>query len=149
MSLPLRRIRPAVLTLGLAAAGPLSFAQEALDLGRYVEIVKRSHPAAAERAGLEQAAEAERRAARLLPDPTLDFSWGRGRLTESPGTKGDEAGYALSQILPWPGTRRAGLAEIHPAAGRHAPDHHHHPGRGDQGPRREAGKIRRKTLGCL
>ena len=106
MSLP--RIRPAVLALGLAAAGPFSSAQEALDVGRYVEIVKRSHPAAAERAGLEQAAEAERRAARVLPDPVFDFSWDRAHPTDLPGANGDETGYALSQTLPWPGTWRAG-----------------------------------------
>ena len=88
MSLPIPRIRPAVLALGLAAAGPLSFAQEALDVGRYVEIVKRSHPAAAERAGLEQAAEAERRAARVLPDPVFDFSWDRAHPTDLPGAEG-------------------------------------------------------------
>ena len=77
-------------------------------MGRYVEIVKRSHPAAAERAGLEQAAEAEKRAARVLPDPVFDFSWDRARPTDLPGAKGDETGFALSQTLPWPGTWRAG-----------------------------------------
>ncbi len=110
MPLSIPRIRPAVLAAGLAAAGSPSSAQEALDVGRYVEIVKRSHPAAAERAGLEQAAEAERRAARVLPDPVFDFSWNRARPTDLPGAKGDETGYALSQTLPWPGTRRAGVA---------------------------------------
>ena len=108
MSLPFRRIRPGVLALGLAAFGPVSFAQEALDVGRYVEIVKRSHPAAAERAGLEQAAEAERRAGRVIPDPVFDFSWDRAHPMGLPGAKGDETGYALSQTLPWPGTWRAG-----------------------------------------
>jgi cobalt-zinc-cadmium efflux system outer membrane protein len=110
VSLPLRRIRPGALAVGLAAAGPLSFAQEALDVGRYVEIVERSHPAAAERAGLEQAAEAEKRAARVLPDPVFDFSWDRAHPTDLAGAKGDETGYALSQTLPWPGTWRAGAA---------------------------------------
>jgi len=93
---------------GLAVLGPSSSAQEALDVGRYVEIVKRSHPAAAERAGLEQAAEAERRAARVLPDPVFDFSWDRAHPRDLPGPKADETGYALSQTLPWPGTWRAG-----------------------------------------
>jgi cobalt-zinc-cadmium efflux system outer membrane protein len=106
----LSRVRPGVAALGLAAAVPLSFAQETLDVGRYVEIVKRSHPAAAERAGLEQAAEAEKRAARVLPDPAFDFSWDRAHPTDLPGATGDETGYALSQTLPWPGTWRAGAA---------------------------------------
>ena len=71
MSLPLRSIRPSALAFGLVVTSSSSFAQEALDLARYVEIVKRSHPAAAERAGLERAAEAEGSAARALPDPVL------------------------------------------------------------------------------
>jgi outer membrane protein, heavy metal efflux system len=108
--LPFRRIRSGVLTLGLAAADSCAFAQEALDVGRYVEIVKRSHPAAAERAGLEQAAEAERRAARVLPDPVFGFSWDRARPADLPEAGADETGYALSLTLPWPGTRRAGVA---------------------------------------
>jgi cobalt-zinc-cadmium efflux system outer membrane protein len=108
VSLPYPRIRSAVLAAGLAAAGSPSSAQESLDVGRYVEIVRRSHPAAAERAGLEQAAEAEKRAARVLPDPVFDFSWDRAHPTDLPGAKGDETSYALSQTLPWPGTWRAG-----------------------------------------
>ena len=109
MPLPFPRIRPAVLAAGLAVAGSPSFAQEALDVGRYVEIVKRSHPAAAERAGLEGAAEAEGRAARVLPDPVFGFSWGRAHPTGVPEAAGDETGFAISQTLPWPGTRSAGV----------------------------------------
>ena len=110
MPLSIPRIRPAVLMAGLAAFGSSSSAQEALDVGRYVEIVKRSPPAAAQRAGLEQAAAAERRAARVLPDPVFDFSWDRARPADLPGAKGHETGYTLSQTLPWPGTWRAGVA---------------------------------------
>jgi cobalt-zinc-cadmium efflux system outer membrane protein len=106
VSLP--RIRPAVLAAGLAAAGLPSSAQEALDVVRYVEMVKRSHPAAAERVGLERVAEAERRAARALPDPVFDFSWDRAHPRGLPGPTGDETSYTLSQTLPWPGTWRAG-----------------------------------------
>ena len=110
MPLPFPRSRSAVLAIAFAAAGVSSSAQEALDVVRYVEIVRRFHPAAAERAGLEQAAEAEKRAARVLPDPVFDFSWDRAHPTELPGAKGDETGYTLSQTLPWPGTRRARVA---------------------------------------
>ena len=109
MPLSIPRIRPAVLAAGLAAAGSSSSAQEALDVGRYVEIVKRSHPAAEQRAGLEQAAGAERRAARVLPDPVFEFSWDRARPADLPGAKGRQTGYRLSQTLPWPGTFRAGV----------------------------------------
>ncbi len=99
-----------MLAAGLAAASSASFAQEGLDVSRYVEIVLRSHPAAVERVGLEPAAEAESRAARVLPDPVFAFSWDRAHPTDLPGAKGDETSYALSQTLPWPGTRRAGVA---------------------------------------
>ena len=40
----------------------------------------------------------------------FDFSWDRAHPRDLPGVKGDETSYALSQTLPWPGTRRAGLA---------------------------------------
>ena len=109
MSLPLRSIRPAALAFGLVVTSSSSFAQDALDLARYVEIVKRSHPAAAERTGLERAAEAEGSAARALPDPVLGFSWGRAHPTGVPEARGDETGFAISQTLPWPGTRSAGV----------------------------------------
>ena len=109
MSLPFSRIRPAALAACLAASSSPSFAQESLDVGRYVEIVRRSHPAATERAGLQQAAEAEKRAARVLPDPVFDFSWDRARPNDLAGAKANETGYALSQTLPWPGTRGAGV----------------------------------------
>jgi hypothetical protein len=79
-----------VLAVGLGAGSSPSFAQGALDVGRYVEIVRQSHPAAAERVGLEQAAEAERQAARVLPDPVFDFSWDRAHPTDLPGANGDE-----------------------------------------------------------
>ena len=110
MPVPSSWIRASVLALGLTAAGAVSSAQEALDVGRYVEIVKASHPAAGERAGLEQAAAAEKRAPRLLPDPVFEFSWDRARPADILGASGDETGYAVSQTLPWPGTRRAGVA---------------------------------------
>jgi cobalt-zinc-cadmium efflux system outer membrane protein len=100
-------MRPRLLVFSLMAAGQASLAQDALDVDGYVELVKRSHPAAAERAGLDGAAEAERLAARVLPDPVFDFSWDRARPRDLP--KGDETSYALSQTLPWPGTLRAGV----------------------------------------
>ncbi len=59
MSLPFRRIRPVVLALVFAGAGRFAFGEDALDLAQFVAIVQRAHPAAAERAGLEQAAKAE------------------------------------------------------------------------------------------
>jgi hypothetical protein len=107
--LPSLRIRPVVVAL-LVLAGGASSAGQSLDVGRYVEIVKRSHPAAAERAGLVQAAEAESRAARVLPDPVFGFSWDRAQPADRPGREGDETGFSLSQTLPWPGTRSAGIA---------------------------------------
>lgn len=74
---------------------------------RYVEIVRRAHPSAAERAATREAAEAEARAARLLPDPVFGFSWDRAKPPGSAGPTADETSVSLAQTLPWPGTREA------------------------------------------
>lgn len=88
--------------------GPVS-AEEPLDVGRYVEVVLRSHPSAAQTTGLQAAAEAEHKAARLLPDPVFEYSRGSGRGTEGTGSSATETGYSISQTIPWPGTFRAGI----------------------------------------
>ena len=92
------------------SCSPVLVADELLDPNSYLQVVLRAHPASAQRAGLEQAAEAEKRAARVLPDPVFELLWDRARATDPPGVKGEETGYALSQTLPWPGTWRAGVA---------------------------------------
>jgi hypothetical protein len=46
-------------------------ADEPLDVNGYVQVVLRAHPSARQTAGLQAAADAERRAARLFPDPFL------------------------------------------------------------------------------
>jgi cobalt-zinc-cadmium efflux system outer membrane protein len=95
--------------LGLIALRPEAVrGEEALDADRYVAIVLRSHPAVGQSAGLEAAAAAARKAARLLPDPAFEFSWDRARPNDAPGTRVDETGYAVSQTIPWPGTYSAG-----------------------------------------
>ena len=109
MSLPYPRIRPGVLALGLAAASSPSFAQQALDVGRYVEIVLRSHPSAAQSASLGLAAEAERKSARAFPDPVFEYSRARATPTGGSGGRATETAYAVSQTIPWPGTFSAGV----------------------------------------
>jgi cobalt-zinc-cadmium efflux system outer membrane protein len=84
-------------------------AQDGLDVDGYVEIVLRAHPSAAQSAGLELAAGAERKASRLFPDPVFEYSRDRGKLTEPPGTRATETGYSVSQTIPWPGTFSAGI----------------------------------------
>lgn len=91
------------------AVGARAVAQEGLDVDRYVEIVLRAHPSAAQSAGLEAAAGAERKASRLFPDPVFEYSRDRGRLTETSGTRATETGYSVSQAIPWPGTFSAGI----------------------------------------
>lgn len=109
MSLSQPRIQAGVFLLALAAAPSSSFGQEPLDADRYVAIVLRSHPSAAQSAGLVQAAEAERKSARVFPDPVLEYSRDRGTLTEGPGSTGTETSFSVSQTIPWPGTYSAGV----------------------------------------
>jgi cobalt-zinc-cadmium efflux system outer membrane protein len=99
----------AALAVGLVSLGSRSSAQEALDVHRYVEIVLAAHPAAAETAGLESAAAAESKAARLFPDPVLEYSRDRGRLTDVSGLEATETEWSVSQTIPWPGTFSAGV----------------------------------------
>jgi cobalt-zinc-cadmium efflux system outer membrane protein len=80
-----------------------------LDADGYVEIVLRAHPSAAQSAGFERAASAERKATRLFPDPVFEYSRGRATPTEPPGTRATETGYSVSQTIPWPGTFAAGI----------------------------------------
>jgi cobalt-zinc-cadmium efflux system outer membrane protein len=82
--------------------------QESLDIDRFVAIVLRTHPSAAQSAGLELLAGAESKAPRLLPDPVFEYSRDRATPTEPPGTQRTETSYSVSQTLPWPGTFRAG-----------------------------------------
>ena len=109
MLLSIRGIRPFLLATCLTVTGSFSFAQEPLDVDRYVEIVLRAHPSAVQSATLELAAEAERKAARVFPDPVFEYSRDRGELREPPGTRATETGYSVSQTIPWPGTFRAGV----------------------------------------
>lgn len=83
-------------------------AEEPIDVDRYIAIVLHSNPAAVGRTGLDAAAEAERRSARLLPDPTFAFQWDRARPTEPSLSEGTETAYFVSQVIPWPGTFAAG-----------------------------------------
>jgi outer membrane protein, heavy metal efflux system len=107
--LSIRGIRPFLPATCLAVTGSLSFAQEPLDVAQFVEIVLRAHPTGGRSAGLELLADAERKAARVLPDPVFEYSRDRGELREPPGTRATETGYSVSQTIPWPGTFRAGV----------------------------------------
>ncbi len=95
-----------VLVFGLATAGPVD---EPIGVERYLEIVLRSHPAARQTGGLEEAARAERKAARLVADPVVALSRGRGRPTEGPGANRTETEASITQTIPWPGTFAAGI----------------------------------------
>lgn len=90
----------AILVLGVS---PRLHADDApLNIDRYVEIVLRSHPASAGIKAIEDAAAAERKAARLIPDPVIDFSGARVRLTDGDGMRGREKAFAVTQSVPWP-----------------------------------------------
>ena len=86
--------------------------EAALDVERYVEIVLRHHPAAAQVAAVEAAAAAERARVRLFPDPRLELQAGRARELGAAGSD-TETGIGIAQTIPWPAAfsagRRAGM----------------------------------------
>lgn len=100
----------ACVVLSALLADPLAGEdQEALDMERYVAMVLRSHPASAQSAGLETAAAAERKAARLFPDPVFAYSHDHATTSDVGGVSTAEHGYSVSQSIPWPGTFAAGV----------------------------------------
>src|SRR5262245_39149853 len=84
-------------------------AQAPLTAEAYVAIVMRSHPAGREAEALRQAAEAEKTAGRVWPDPSVQYTWGDGELTEPPRTDGGEHAWSVTQTFPWPGSYSAGI----------------------------------------
>ena len=104
-----RRIHFCLPFIALIAACGSVAADEPLDVDHYVEIVLRSNPSVAQASGLQAAAEAESKSARLFPDPVFEYTRGNGRPTEGTGSRGTETGYAISQTIPWPGTFSAGI----------------------------------------
>jgi cobalt-zinc-cadmium efflux system outer membrane protein len=97
------RFERRIIALLLAQLGAQSWAsaEQLLDLDGYVAIVLRAHPATQQSAALDSTAAAERRAARLLPDPVFEVSGGRGTVLEAEGLRGTETGFSISQSLPW------------------------------------------------
>lgn len=107
------RRRSAALFVALLAASlggsSAASADEPLDLEGYTAIVLRAHPVAREAVALAEAARAERRASRLLPDPILELSLGRARSTDAARETSAESAFTVSQRLPHPGTFSAGV----------------------------------------
>ena len=93
--------------VAVVAAG--SHAEEGIDVDAYAEIVLRSHPGASQVAAFEDAAAAERKAARLIPDPSVEYSRDRARPTGSAGPRATETAFSVTQTIPWPGTFRANV----------------------------------------
>lgn len=107
-----------VVVLGAASA---LRADESLRIETYVEIVLRSHPTSQSARALDESAGAESRSARLLPDPTLELTLGRGRSTPDSSERGTETSFALSQAIPWFPARVAAIeAADHAAEARRA-----------------------------
>ncbi len=109
MSVSVSRFRVGGTLVVSLVMGSRVVAQEDLDVDRYVEIVLRAHPSAAQSAGLERAAAAESKASRLFPDPVFEYSRDRATPTEPAGLRATETGYSVSQTIPWPGTFSAGI----------------------------------------
>jgi cobalt-zinc-cadmium efflux system outer membrane protein len=57
---------------------------------------------------MELAADAERKVARVFPDPTFEYSRDGARPPATTRPRTTETGYSVSQTIPWPGTFRAG-----------------------------------------
>jgi outer membrane protein TolC len=95
-----------IVFFGLAAA---TSASEPLHVDAYVEVVKRAHPAGAQRAGLLEAAQAEGKVVRQIPDPVFEYSYGRATAMDFPRAEGSEHSYSVTQTLPWPGSLKAGV----------------------------------------
>jgi len=91
-------------------------ADEPLRLEKYVDIVLRAHPAMRAGRALEDFGEAEKRAARLLPDPTLELSLGQGRSATDSSVSATETGVILSQTIPWFPARAAAIDAADQAA---------------------------------
>ncbi len=102
----------------LSSCSALALAEQPLDVDRYVEVVLRAHPGAAQSVGLERAADAETRAMRRWPDPTLAYARGRSRPTEALAGQAaaTETSWSLTQTIPWPGTSSAGARAASRAA---------------------------------
>ncbi len=109
MLLSLRRrvsLTFAVLATGLAAGAR---AEEGVGVDAYVEMVLRSHPGARQAVALEDAARAERKAVRVFPDPSFEYSRDRARPAEGAAPRTTETAFSVSQTIPWPGTFTANV----------------------------------------
>jgi len=91
-------------------------AEGPIDAAAYVQIVLRSHPGARQQSAFEAAADAERKAARQIADPSVTFSWDRARLPDSGGPRSTETAFSVSQTIPWPGTFKANTRSADRAA---------------------------------
>ncbi len=90
--------------------------EESLDMESYVRIVLCAHPAIRQATSLDDAAAAESKDARLLPDPEVGVSRGRGRATEGSSLDGAESGISVTQTFPWPGRFAANIRAADRAA---------------------------------
>jgi cobalt-zinc-cadmium efflux system outer membrane protein len=114
------RLRRLFMAAVLGGASALR-ADEPLRIENYVEIVLLSHPASQAARALDDSAAAEKRVARLLPDPTLEVSLGQGRSATDSSVRATETGVALSQVIPWLPARAASIeAADHAAEARRA-----------------------------
>jgi len=86
------------------SVGAAAQAQEGLDVEAYVQTVLRSHPVARQLGAIEDAAAAERKAVRVIPDPAFGYSQDRARPLGSAAPQVTERSYSVTQTIPWPGT---------------------------------------------
>jgi cobalt-zinc-cadmium efflux system outer membrane protein len=94
------------LAVSVAAA---SHAEDGVAVDAYVGMVLRSHPGARQVTALEDAAAAERKAGRVIPDPSFEYSRDRARPIDGAGPSATENAFSVSQTIPWPGTFSANV----------------------------------------
>ena len=104
-----KQLFPAGLCSLLLALPALAQASEPLTIERYIEIVRRANPTAAQIQATKAAANAERRASRQFPDPTFGVGFGHAKTRGSDGEGASERTYSIEQIIPWPGTFSASI----------------------------------------
>jgi cobalt-zinc-cadmium efflux system outer membrane protein len=101
-------VRQPLTVVALASVSAAAPAAAQVTLTVYVETVLRAHPASRQARALEAAAAAERKAARLFPDPVLAYTRNQAGPPGGGSPRESEREFSVTQTIPWPGAWTAG-----------------------------------------